>query len=441
MARMLTWVLALVAALIANVDAGVLLRHGPGHIETESGAVQAAPKKSQFLEKLHGKASQVQSSKQPVMPIESHLMGMSPEMIQHMFDEMTATGSAVSQANNFVRSHPNDGWFWCANDGQTCWCNGKVRFGSHAGGWPSFTNPIPVAGSMVCNGPNFASTFAPRAGFHCQCADDSEKTWQNVRLRYNSVSYLQEAWISMTRVLAQAKLLPLSGDRAFGGEELFNMRGSGDQFRLFMDLFINEQGATLPLHPSNCLEWAPEFYMPRFPACVAGNKFHLDFEGDVSKMHMDAAGHVHCDNVHLPHCLNGVQIDIALNTNVWEHEQDPFEAMASLYSVMKPGGVMLFTVPFTAPYHGVPYDFYRYTKSGVLHLLQRAGFCVPKSKMASGGDFISDISLFSGLGPGDFSSAEILQSYRRGYDNIPDGPIVVMALAYKLLNPTDPCPA
>jgi len=246
----------------------------------------------------------------------------------------------------------------------------------------------------------------------------------------------------LTRVMSQAKLLPLSGDRNWGGEELFGVRGAGCQFRQYMDVFLAESAQFLPQNPVNCIEWAPMMYMPRFPACAnVANQFHLDFTADPKAMHIAAGNHVKCDNVHLPGCMGATKFDVALNTNVWEHEQDPFEAMMGLYNVMNPGGVMLFTVPFAAPYHGVPFDFYRYTKSGVVHVLERAGFCVPRSRMASGGDFISDISLFSGIGPGDFSSAEMMQSYKRGYDNIPDGAIVVMAVAYKKLNANDPCPA
>jgi SAM-dependent methyltransferase len=208
-----------------------------------------------------------------------------------------------------------------------------------------------------------------------------------------------------------------------------------------MDVFLKEAAAYLPQKPSTCIEWAPMAYMPQFPACANGNKFHLDFEADINKMHVTADNHIHCDNVHLPQCLGATKFDVAINTNVWEHEQDPFEAMTSLYNVMNPGGVMLFTVPFSAPYHGVPFDFYRYTKSGVTHVLERAGFCVPRSLMASGGDFISDIALYSGVGPGDFSPGELLQGYHRGYDSIPDGPLVIMAVAYRKVNAADPCPA
>jgi len=377
----------------------------------------------------------------PVMPIEDQLMGMTEPMKQAMYDEMTFHGSAISQAINFVRSHPNDGWAWCANDGQTCACNGKARFGSHAAGWPTFTMPIAVAQAIQCTGANFQSTLPSRVGLHCQCLDASEATWQNAKLHYNSVSYFQEAWIMLTRVLAQAKLLPMNGDRHWQGEQLFSARGGGSHDRTFMNIFLGEAAQYIPSTPATCIEWAPTMYMSQFPACAHGHQYSLDYEPDINKMHIDATGVVHCDNVHLTHCLGNTRIDVALSTNVWEHEIEPFKAMQSLYDAMNPGGVMLFTVPFVAPFHGVPYDFYRYTKSGVVHLLERAGFCVPRSRMAGGGDFINDVAMMAGVGPGDFSQTEIQQSYFRGYDNIPDGSLVIMAVALKKVNTHDPCPA
>jgi len=443
-------VLLLVSALVGTIDATTFLHRGSDHRSSKpNAAVHLQKDKVANATNLvahadaTNSAANADSHKLAVMPIEDQLMGMTEEMKTAMYQEMTLHGSPVSTAIAFVRSHPNDGWFWCANDGQTCHCNGQVRFGSHTGGWPSFTNPLPVAGAVVCSGANFHSTIPARHGFHCQCSDVSEQGWQNARLRFNSVSYLQEAWISLTRVLAAAKLLPMNGngDRLHSGEALFSARGGGSHDRKFMDIFFQEAAQYLPQKASNCIEWAPTMYMPQFPACASGKQFSLDFEPDVNKMHVDAANHIHCDNVHLPQCLGNTKIDVALNTNVWEHEIEPFAAMKGLYDVMNPGGVMLFTVPFVAPYHGVPYDFYRYTKSGVTHVLERAGFCVPRSRMASGGDFINDIALMAGVGPGDFSAAEIQQAYSRGYDNIPDGATVMMAVAYKKVNSWDACPA
>merc|ERR1719440_2638064 len=147
---------------------------------------------------------------------------------------------------------------------------------------------------MVCTGATFGWAHGHRNQLHCQCASKDEQTWQNAKLRFNSVSYLQEAWISLTRTLAQAKLLPMSGDRLWQGEELFGARGSGDQFRQYMDIFLRESAQFLPQTPVNCIEWGPMAYMPQFPACAnPANQYVLDFEGDVSKMHVQKTDNNH----------------------------------------------------------------------------------------------------------------------------------------------------
>mmetsp|Transcript_29186 Transcript_29186/g.51030 ORF Transcript_29186/g.51030 Transcript_29186/m.51030 type:complete len:438 (+) Transcript_29186:56-1369(+) len=367
-----------------------------------------------------------------MMPIEDVLMGMTDSMKSAMTQEVTQHNGPVNQAINFVKSHPNSGWSHCADQAKTCWCNGKARFGSYNGGYPVFSGAVDVVGSIQCTAVSFHANFAAtKAGLHCQCSDVSEKTWQTARLRFNSVSYLQEAWIMLTRVLGQAKLLPTNGEKTWQGEMLFATRGSGSHDRTFMDIFLAETAHLISATPKTCLEWAPLTYMSRFPACQHGKQLSLDYEPDINKMYVEGNGKVHCDNVHLGKCLGNTKLDIAISTNVWEHEVEPFAAMQSLYDVMNWGGIMLFTVPFVAPFHGVPYDFYRYTKSGVVHLLEKAGWCVPRSLMASGGDFINDVALFAGVGPGDFSETEIQQAYHRGYDNIPDGALVVMAVAFK----------
>jgi len=383
---------------------------------------------------MHQPQAEVQSSnsQEVVMPIETQLMHLTPEMIQDLSAEMTNPAHEIGKAIAFIRSHPNQGWTKCADYNETCICEGQVRLGSYAGNWPSFSAARNVSGAVVCDKLNFEAMDAVNNASHCQCFDALEESVQDSGLRFNSISYLQEAWISITRVLAQAKLLPMNGDRGFQGSKLFDTRGAGTMGRLYLDKFLEESGHFLPQNPSTCIEWGPMSYLPRFPACANGRKLVLQYQSNLSKMYTDKEDNVHCDNVHLGQCLGeDTKIDIAIATNVWEHEKDPFDAIESLYGIMRFGGMVLFTVPFAAPYHGVPYDFYRYTKLGVVHILEKAGFCVPRTKMASGGDFVSDIALYAGVGPGDFSALEIDETYKRGFNSIPDGPLIVMAMAYK----------
>lgn len=56
-----------------------------------------------------------------------------------------------------------------------------------------------------------------------------------------------------------------------------------------------------------------------------------------------------------------------------EHVADPFKAMSEIWRILRPGGIVLLTVPFAFEIHSFPYDYFRYTKEGVASLLGRFG--------------------------------------------------------------------
>ena len=53
--------------------------------------------------------------------------------------------------------------------------------------------------------------------------------------------------------------------------------------------------------------------------------------------------------------------DSVLCTEVLEHAEDPASLIAEMLRVLRPGGTLLATVPFSARVHHTPYDFYRFT--------------------------------------------------------------------------------
>lgn len=65
------------------------------------------------------------------------------------------------------------------------------------------------------------------------------------------------------------------------------------------------------------------------------------------------------------------QFDVVVMSEVLEHVHTPHLALDTVYGCLKENGRFILTTPFIFPLHDRPYDYYRYTKYGLEHLLQR----------------------------------------------------------------------
>jgi ubiquinone/menaquinone biosynthesis C-methylase UbiE len=89
-----------------------------------------------------------------------------------------------------------------------------------------------------------------------------------------------------------------------------------------------------------------------------------------------------CDLAAIP--VQDRRFDHVLLTQVLEHLPEPATVLAELNRVLKPGGALWLTAPFSYAEHERPYDFYRYTQFGLRHLLVRAGFAVRELEWLEG---------------------------------------------------------
>ena len=76
--------------------------------------------------------------------------------------------------------------------------------------------------------------------------------------------------------------------------------------------------------------------------------------------------------------------DVVLLTEVLEHLEEPKAALVEISRILKPGGLVICTVPFFWHIHEEPRDFYRYTEFGLSYLFREAGFDDIQIKPLSG---------------------------------------------------------
>lgn len=83
-------------------------------------------------------------------------------------------------------------------------------------------------------------------------------------------------------------------------------------------------------------------------------------------------GIVYYDGKRLP--FGDGSFDHVLCTEVLEHVPDPLVFLADLRRVLRQEGTLILTVPWSARLHHLPHDYSRFTRFGLIALLDAAGF-------------------------------------------------------------------
>ena len=95
---------------------------------------------------------------------------------------------------------------------------------------------------------------------------------------------------------------------------------------------------------------------------------HVDSQHDQSQVDMFGPAYEIPDEQNSFDCL--------LSTAVLEHLEEPQRALDEAYRVCKPGGHAIYTAPLVWHLHEEPRDFFRYTRHGLRHLFETAGFTI-----------------------------------------------------------------
>jgi len=83
-----------------------------------------------------------------------------------------------------------------------------------------------------------------------------------------------------------------------------------------------------------------------------------------------------CDLASIP--VEDGRFDAVLFNQVLEHLSEPHAVLHELHRVIKPGGLMICTVPLFYEEHEQPYDFYRYTQFGLRHLFESTNWKIQR---------------------------------------------------------------
>jgi SAM-dependent methyltransferase len=67
-------------------------------------------------------------------------------------------------------------------------------------------------------------------------------------------------------------------------------------------------------------------------------------------------------------------VDTVFGISMLTYLQEPVQVVEEAYRVLKPGGTLLLEFTQMAPVHDPPHDYFRFTRYGAAHLLERAGF-------------------------------------------------------------------
>lgn len=98
----------------------------------------------------------------------------------------------------------------------------------------------------------------------------------------------------------------------------------------------------------------------------------IDWQGSVAAFGYESPGTIYYDGEIWP--VGDQSVDVVFSTETLEHVSSPGKFLEEAWRCLGPDGRIFLTVPFAARWHFVPFDYWRFTPSGLKLLLEKAGF-------------------------------------------------------------------
>jgi SAM-dependent methyltransferase len=166
--------------------------------------------------------------------------------------------------------------------------------------------------------------------------------------------------------------------------------------------------------------------------------FGIDFEGSNHFEYAAENDVTYFDGRRIP--LGDSSVDHVLCTEVLEHCPDPALVVQEVHRVLRKGGTGVFTVPWSARYHYIPHDYFRYTPSMLAILFKDFA----RAEVEARGTDVTSISskiIVASLRPllgGKRSAASLLATAIMTPAAIVAGAVGQLSLALDLGSPDDP---